>query len=50
MVLAHFLLKENQCFDNGLPKRSPDCHILCNQVFDNFILADELFAKALRSL
>ena len=27
-----------------------NCLILCNLVFDNFILADELFAKALRSL
>ena len=25
-----------------------DCLILCNWVFDNFILADEPFAKALR--
>ena len=30
-------------------KIPPDCPILCNLVFDNFILAYELFAKALRS-
>ena len=29
----------------GLPKNFPDFFILCN--FDNFILAGELFAKAL---
>ena len=34
----------------GLPKCLPDCLILCNWVFDSFILADELFAKSLRSL
>ena len=28
----------------------PDCLILCNWVFDNFILADGLLAKALWSL
>ena len=34
----------------SLPKNYPDCPILCNRVFDNFILADELFAKALQNL
>ena len=39
-------------FSNGLkslPKIPPDCPILCNWVFDNFILADEPFAKALQA-
>ena len=29
---------------------SPDCTILDNLVFENFILADEPFAKALKAL
>ena len=40
-------------FSNGpksLPRNPPDYPILCNWVFNNFVLADELFAKALRSL
>ena len=40
-------------FGNGpksLPKNPPDCPILCNWVFDNFILIDKLFTKALWSL
>ena len=46
----------NKCypvFSNGpksLPNNRPDCPILCNSVFHNFLLADELFSKALRSL
>ena len=39
-------------FSNGpksLLKNHPDCPILCNGVFDNFILAEEPFAKALRN-
>ena len=35
--------------DKGLRKPS-NCNTLDSLVFDNFILADELFAKALRSL
>ena len=36
------------CFNGpkSLPKNLPDCLILRNLVFDNFILAEELFAKA----
>ena len=48
-----FLIKGNLVFDNGpksLPKSPPNCPILCNWVFDDFILAEQLFAKALRSL
>ena len=48
-----FLIKGNLDFDNGpksLPKSPPNCPILCNWVFDDFILAEQLFAKALRSL
>ena len=46
-------IKGNPVFSNGpesLPKNPPDCPISCNWVFDNFILAEELFAKALWSL
>ena len=39
MVLKHF--KGNPVFS--------DCPILCNSIFDNFILAEELFPKGLRS-
>ena len=34
----------------SLSKNPPDCPILWNWVFDNFILADEPFAKAFQSL
>ena len=34
----------------SLPKNPPDWPITCNWAFDNFILAKELFAKALRNL
>ena len=50
--LSTFFIKGNPVFSNGpksLPKNPPDCPILCNWVFDNFILAEELFAKALPS-
>ena len=57
MVLANGLstcpIKDNPVFSNcskSLPKTSPDYCILCNRVFGNFILADEPFVKALRSL
>ena len=39
-------------FSNGprsLPRNPSDFPILCNLVFDNFTLAEELFAKTLRS-
>ena len=45
-------MKGNPVFSNGpqgLPKNPPDCFILCNWVFNNFILADKPFAKALWS-
>ena len=50
--LSTFLIKGNPVFSNApksLPKNSLDGPILCNQVFDNFILADEPFVKASRS-
>ena len=46
-------VKGNPLFSNGpksLPKNPLDCPILCIWVFDNFILAEELLAKALQSL
>ena len=51
--LRIFIIESDQVFSNGpkiLTKNSPDCHILSNWVFDNFILAEELSSKALRSL
>ena len=48
-----FFIKSKAAFDNGPknpPKNPPDCPVLCNWVFDNFILADEPFAKAFQSL
>ena len=45
-------MKDNPVFRNGsksLPRNCPDCPILCNSVFDNFVLADKPFAKPLRS-
>ena len=53
MVLSEFPIKSNPVFTNdlkSLPKNPPDSPILCNWVFDNFILTDELFAKALQNL
>ena len=50
--LSTFPIKGNPVFSNGptsLSKNLPYCPILCNWVFDNFILAEGLFAKALRS-
>ena len=37
-------------FINGpesVPKNPPDCPIICNWVFDNFVLVDEPLAKPL---
>ena len=50
--LTTFFIINNLFFSNGpqgLPKNAPDCSILCYWVFDNFILADEPFAKVLQS-
>ena len=50
--LSTFPTNGNPVFSNGpksLTKIPPDCPILCNQVSDNFLLADEPFAKVLRS-
>ena len=51
--LSTFPIKYNPVFSNGpkgLPNYPPDCPILCNWAFDNFILADKSLAKDLRSL
>ena len=51
--LSTFFIKGNPVFSNGpksLPKNPPDWAILCNRVFDNFILANEPFAKTFPSL
>ena len=45
--LSEFPIKGNPVFNNGsisLPKNLPDCSVLSNRVFDNFILAYEPFA------
>ena len=49
-VLSTFPIKDNPGFSNGpesLPKNLRDSPILCNWVFDNFIWAEEFFAKTL---
>ena len=51
--LGTFPIKVKPAFNNdlkSLPKNPPDCPILCNLVFDDFILAEEPFAKALQRL
>ena len=51
-ILSPFPIKGNPVFSNGpksLPRNPPDCPSLCNWVFNNFILAEELFANALQS-
>ena len=50
--LSSFPIKCNPVFSNGaesLPKNPLDCPMLWNWVFDSFILAEELYAKALQS-
>ena len=56
LVLKHFLstfcIKCNPVFANGpksLLKNPPDCPIWSSWVFNNFMLAEKLFLKALRS-
>ena len=47
----HFFIRGTPVFRNGprrLAKKPPDCPILSNWVFDNFILADQRFPKALQ--
>ena len=48
--LSTFSIKSKPVFSNGpqsMPKNPPDCPILCSSVFENFILSNEPFAKAL---
>ena len=50
--LSIFSIRGNTIFSNGpksLPKNPPGYQILCNWAFNNFILADEPFAKTLRN-
>ena len=56
MLLANswitFPIKSNLVFSHGLknlPRSSPDCPSFCKWVSDNFILADQPFAKALQN-
>ena len=52
MLLPNGLIWGNPDFSNyfkRLPKNYPNCTVLCSWVFDKFILAGELFAKALQS-
>ena len=51
--ISAFPIKCNPVFNNGLKslhKHPPDCTILWNWVYDNFILIEELFVKALQSI
>ena len=51
--LRTFPIKGHPVFNNGpksLPKNPRDWPVLCNSIFHNIILADDLFAKALRRL
>ena len=48
---SKFFINDKSDFSNGarsLPRNSPDFTILYSCVFDNFILAGKLFAKALQ--
>ena len=48
-----FSIKDKSVFNNAprsLPKNSPDCPILYNWVFDNFISANELLENVLGNL
>ena len=48
--LSTFPIKRSLMFSNSpesLPKNPPDCPVLCNWVFHNFILADKTVAKSL---
>lgn len=48
-----FPIKASPVFNNNsksLPKNPPVCTILCNLLFDNFILDEKLFAEGLRGL
>ena len=50
--LSTLSIEGNLAFSNGpksLPKNTAGCPILCKWVFDNFILADESFAKVVWS-
>ena len=51
--MSTVFIKDKPVYSNGrkdLPKNPPNCPIFSNWVFDNFILADEPFAKALGNL
>ena len=51
--LSTLFIKGKPVFSNGsssLPRNPSYCSILDNCVFDNFILIDQLFSKALQSL
>ena len=49
MLQVSFFLKGHHGL-KSVPRNPTDCTGLDNWVFDNFILVDELFAKALRNL
>ena len=51
--LSTFFLKDTPIFNNfpgSLPRNPPKCIILDSWVFNKFIIADELFAKASQNL
>ena len=50
--ISTFLIKSNPVFSNGLKslhKNLLDCPNLCSSLCDNFMFAEEPFAKALQS-
>ena len=50
--LSTFFIKDKSGFSNGpkiLPENVPVSPILCNWVFDNFILADDPLVSSLKS-
>ena len=51
--LSTFPIKDNPVLSDGpkrLPENPPDCSVLCNWVFDNFILADKIICKNFTNL
>ena len=45
-----FFIKDSLGFSKSPKNIPPNCNSLCNSVFENFILADETFAKALQNI
>ena len=51
--LSTFFIKGKSALSNGpksLPRNSPDCPILCNLVYDNFVLEEKIICKSFTKL